>query len=112
MAEPKEILEKVYEAVELARKTGKIRKGTNEVIKAIERGEAKLVVAAEDVNPPEIIMPLKPLCKEKGVLYLGVPSKEELGAAAGLQLATASIAITKEGDAKDIIKTLTNPKGE
>lgn len=110
MAESKETLEKVYEAVELARKTGKIRKGTNEVIKSVERGEAKLVVVAEDVNPPEITMPIKPLCREKGVACLSVPSREELGAAAGLQLATASISIVKEGDARDIVKALTKSK--
>jgi len=44
--------EKAYEAVELARTTGKIKKGTNEVTKSIERGTAKLVIYAKDVNPP------------------------------------------------------------
>ena len=96
--------EKAYEAIELARKTGKIIKGTNEVTKAIEKDKAKLVVYAADVTPKEITMHLPLLAKEKGIPCVEVPSKEELGAAAGLKLGTASVAITKEGDAKDLIK--------
>ncbi len=34
---------------------GKIRKGTNEATKAIERKQAKLVFIAGNVNPPEIV---------------------------------------------------------
>lgn len=35
---PKELSDKAYEIVEAARDTGKIRKGTNEVTKLVERG--------------------------------------------------------------------------
>ena len=80
--------EKAYEAIEVARTTGKIKKGTNEVTKQIERGNAKLVVYAKDVNPPEVVMHLPLLCKEKGIPCAEVPSKEELGAAAGIQVAS------------------------
>ena len=41
------IVNKAYEAIEIASKTGKIKKGTNEVTKAIERGSAKLVLVAD-----------------------------------------------------------------
>jgi large subunit ribosomal protein L7Ae len=92
--------------IETARKTGKVDKGTNEVTKAIERQTAKLVVYAKDVTPPEVIMHLPLLAKEKGVPCIEVASKEELGAAAGIQLATASVAIVVEGDAKKIIKEI------
>jgi large subunit ribosomal protein L7Ae len=33
-----------------------------------------------------------------------VPSKEELGAAAGIQVGTGSVAVTEEGEAKNLIK--------
>ena len=98
--------EKAYEAVEIARTTGKIKKGTNETTKAIERGEAELVVAAGDVTPPEVIMHLPLLCKDKNIPFVKVSSREELGAAAGLQVATSSIAIVKSGEAKPLIKEL------
>ena len=40
-------MNKVYEAIEVAKATGKLRKGTNEVTKSIERGQAKLVAYAK-----------------------------------------------------------------
>src|SRR5512141_2639500 len=96
--------DRAYEAIELARKTGKITKGTNEVTKAIEKDKAKLVVYAKDVTPAEITMHLPLLAKEKGIACVEVPSKDELGAAAGLKVGTASVAIVKEGDAKEILR--------
>ena len=102
------VVNKAYEAVEIAAKTGKIKKGTNEVTKTIERGAAKLVLVAGDVNPPEVVMHLEPLCKEKDTICVKVPSREELGAAAGLGVATASVAIIKEGEGKDILKDILN----
>lgn len=97
---------KVLEAVEIARQSGKIRKGSNEATKAIEKGEAKLVVYAADVTPKEIIMHLPLLCKEKNIKCIEISKKEDLGAAAGLPVATAAVAVVKEGDAKAAIEAL------
>ena len=105
MAE-KNISDKALEAIEVARSTGKIKRGTNEVTKAIERGTAKLVVFAKDVSPPEVVMHLPLLAKEKGIPFVEVPSKEELGAASGIKVPTAAIAIISEGEAKNIIKEI------
>lgn len=100
---PKELSEKTYDAVEKARDTGKLRKGVNEVTKAIERGIAKLIVMAQDIEPEEVMMHLPVLCDEKKVPYSYVPSKSELGKAAGLEVPTSSIAIVEEGDSKKFI---------
>ena len=102
----KEVIDKVYEAIEVAKATGKIKKGTNETTKAIERGEAKLVAVASDVNPPEVVMHIPLLAKEKGVLCAKIPSREDLGASAGLEVATGCVAIVNEGEAKKILKAL------
>ena len=101
-----ENIEKALEAIEDARTSGKIKKGTNEVTKVIERGTAKLVVIAKDVNPPEITMHIPLLGKEKGIPVVEGAAKEDLGAAAGLEVGTSAVAITEEGDAKAIIKEL------
>lgn len=98
--------EQIYEAVEIANKTGKIKKGTNEVTKVVEKGQAKLVVIAQDVSPKEITMHLPMLCKEKKIPCVEVPSREELGAAAGMSVSTVAVAIIDAGDAKDILKNL------
>ncbi len=100
----------VYDIVEKARKTGKIEKGTNEVTKAVERGEAKLVVVAQDVEPAEIVKHLPLLCEEKGIPCMNADSKKKLGAAAGINVSTASVAITNAGDASDDIAAETGTK--
>ncbi len=103
---PEELVEKVLQVLEKARTTGKVRKGTNEATKAVERGKAKLVVIAEDVDPPEVVMHLPVLCEEKGIPYAHVPSKKELGAAVGLQVGAASAAILEAGEAKKDLEDL------
>ena len=103
---PKELADKAYEAVEGARDTGKLRKGTNESTKAIERKQAALVVIAEDVEPAEIVAHLPPLCDEKGIPYIYVPSKRELGAAAGLDVGSAAITIAEAGQATAAVKEI------
>ena len=104
----KEEINKAYEAVELARKSGKIKKGTNEVTKAVEKNSAKLVLVAQDTSPKEVVMHIKPLCDEKKVPYVEVPSKEDLGSASGLMVSTSAVAVVVEGEAKDIIKGFVN----
>ena len=87
----------VYEIVEKVRKEGKIEKGTNEVTKAIERGTAKLVVYAADVEPKEIVAHIPALCREKGILCKEADSKKKLGVSAGLPVATSSVAVIDAG---------------
>ena len=95
-----------YTIVEKARKTGKIEKGTNEVTKAVERGTAKLVVVASDVEPKEIIQHLPILCKEKGVKFGEVDSRQKLGISAGVPVSTSSVVIIEAGDAEKDIANL------
>jgi len=90
----------IYSIVEKAAKTGKIEKGTNEVTKAIERGTAKLVVYAKDVEPKEIVAHIPFLCKEKGIACEEVDSKQQLGNAAGLPVSTSSVAVINLGEAE------------
>ena len=97
---PKELSDKAYNLAEMARDGGKIKKGTNEVTKAVERGEAAVVIMAVDVEPPEILAHMPVLCEERGVPYVYVPAKVELGNAIGLEKPTASIAIVDVGKGK------------
>ena len=96
----------VLEAIEVAKATGKIKKGSNEVTKVIEKGIAKLAAYAKDVEPKEVVMHIPLLCKEKGVPCFEIATKEELGAAAGIDVGTAAIAITEPGEAKALIAKL------
>ncbi|MBM4240163.1 MAG: 50S ribosomal protein L7ae [Euryarchaeota archaeon] len=100
---PKEIADKAAEALEIARDTGKVAKGTNEVTKAVERGNALLVLIAENVDPPEIVAHLPVLAEEKEIPYVYLPTKDEVGGAAGLNVGTASASIIEAGEAEELI---------
>lgn len=102
----REMADRIYEIVEAARDTGSVRKGTNETTKAIERNNAEFVVMAEDVDPPEILAYLPPLCEEKDTPYGYVPDKRELGSAAGIEVAAASAAVVDAGEAKDELRSV------
>ncbi len=102
---PKELQDKVLSAVEIAKETGKVRKGTNEVTKVVERGDVKFVVIAEDVTPPEVVAHIPLLCDEKGIIYGYVASKEELGKRLGIK-SSASVGIMDFGKAEELFKEI------
>ncbi len=105
---PKDLVDKTYQMVEMVRDTGTLRRGTNEVTKLVERGEAKFVVMSEDVQPEEILAHIPLLCEEKNVPYAYVPRKQELGIASGLKKASASVAIIDSGKGKELMSGLIN----
>lgn len=101
---PADVQAKALEAIQAAHNGGGVRKGTNEATKAIERGDAKLVVIAEDIDPEEIVMHLPQICNEKKIAYVYVSEKVKLGKAAGLTVGTAAVAITKPGAGEAAVK--------
>lgn len=103
---PDALNQKSLEALEIARDTGKIKRGINESTKAIERGIAKLVVIATDIEPPEIAAHIPLLCEEKKVPYTFPVPKKKLGRIAGIDVNTSTVAVLDPGDAKDLIKDL------
>lgn len=103
---PQDIADKTLQLVQVARETGKLRVGTNEVTKSSERAEAKLVVMAEDVDPAEILVHIPMLCEEKHIPYLYVSKKQRLGQVAGLSKSAASVAIVEAGEGKALLDEL------
>ncbi len=107
---PKELAERALHLMEKSRKSGKVKIGTNECTKHIERGTAKLVLIAEDVNPKEVVMHLPLLCKEKKISYAFIPSKKELGERVGIGVGASAVVLLDEGDQKkeleEIVKRL------
>lgn len=109
---PDKLMAEQLELVEKARKKGKVKVGINEVTKAIERGVAKLVLVAEDVNPIEVVMHLPLLCKEKGIPCSVVKTRKALGEKAGIPVSTAALAVIDEGEAKKELQELVKKLGE
>ena len=95
-----------YTIIETVKKTGKLDKGTNEVTKAVERGVAKIVFYAKDVEPKEIVAHLPIICKEKKIPCVEVDSKQKLGISAGVGVSTSAIAVIDAGDAKKEIEAV------
>ena len=100
---PEELVSPILEALRVEAQTVKVRKGTNEATKAIERGISKLIVIAEDVEPPEVVAHLPLICEEQNAAYAFVPDKQELGKALGIDVTSAAAAILDAGDAQHII---------
>ena len=99
-----EIMERAYETVKLAKEDGKLRKGANEATKAVERGIAKLLVIAVDVDPPEIVAHLPLLSEDKKITYVYVDSKKKLGEAAGIDVPTSAVAVVDAGKGKPLLE--------
>lgn len=100
---PGDLVGPILEALRVAATSGKVKKGTNEATKAIERGVSKLVVIAEDVEPPEVVAHLPLLCEEQGAAFAFVPTRQEIGKALGIDVTTAAAAILDAGDAQHIV---------
>jgi large subunit ribosomal protein L7Ae len=103
---PADLEDDALEALEVARDTGSVKKGTNETTKAVERGSAQLIFVAEDVQPEEIVMHLPELADEKDVPFVFVAEQDSLGEAAGLEVGSAAAAIVDAGDASEDVEDI------
>lgn len=105
---PADLEDDAIEALEVARDTGTVKKGTNETTKAVERGNASLVYIAEDVSPEEIVMHLPELADEKEIPFVFVGTQDDVGHAAGLEVGSAAAAIVDAGDADEQVEDITS----
>ncbi|WP_439026364.1 50S ribosomal protein L7Ae [Haloarchaeobius sp. DT45] len=103
---PADLQEDALEALEVARDTGSVKKGTNETTKAVERGNASIVYVAEDVSPEEIVMHLPELANEKGIPVVFIETQDDVGHAAGLEVGSAAAAIVDAGDASSDVEDI------
>ena len=92
---PSDIQEQVYEMVKTLGKDGRgrLKKGANEVTKAAERGNAKMVVMAENVNPGELLAHIPMSCREKDIPFIYVEDQGYLADSAGMVAGTRTAAI-------------------
>jgi len=103
---PADLRERAVEALEVARDTGSVKKGTNETTKAVERGNAELVFIAEDVSPEEVVMHLPEISAEKETPYVFIEAQDDIGHAAGLEVGSAAAAIVDAGEAQSDVEDI------
>ena len=90
----KDVQDSVYELVKLVGSgNGRLKKGSNEVTKAAERGTAKMIVMAENVNPAELLAHVPLICKEKSIPFIYVEDQAYLAEAAGMATGAKTAAI-------------------
>ncbi len=103
----KELVEEALELLRLVAKTGKVKKGTNETTKALERGVAKLVYVADNTDPVEVVLHIPLLSRDRKIPYIVVPDKKQLGEAAGLaNVSAAAVAIIDPGEAASMLESI------
>jgi ribosomal protein L7Ae-like RNA K-turn-binding protein len=92
---PQDVKESVYDLVKSIGQdgNGRLKKGSNEVTKAAERGDAQLVIMAENVNPGELLAHVPMICREKKIPFIYVEDQEYLADAAGMPAGTKTAAV-------------------
>jgi len=97
---PAPLQTEALDMLKLAAQTGKVRKGTNETTKSVERGVARLVYIAENIDPVEIVLHVPLLCRDRKIPYIIVPDRKMLGNTVGLSVPASCVAIEDPGQAQ------------
>eukprot|EP01117_Protostelium_nocturnum_P002485 TRINITY_DN13187_c0_g1_i1.p1 TRINITY_DN13187_c0_g1~~TRINITY_DN13187_c0_g1_i1.p1 ORF type:complete len:130 (-),score=51.18 TRINITY_DN13187_c0_g1_i1:58-447(-) len=90
-----DLTNQILELVQQANNYKQLKKGANEVTKALNRAIAEFIVLAADAEPIEILLHLPLLCEDKNVPYVFVPSMNALGRATGISRSVIAVAVTR-----------------
>lgn len=81
--------------------------GLNNITTLVEKGTAKLVVIANDVDPIELVVWLPTLCRKQNIPYVFVRNQSRLGKLVHLKTATAVAITDVRGEDKALFESLT-----
>lgn len=85
--------EAVYELLENTAGRFRIARGVLETVRSLERGRARTVLVAANVQPTERLDIVRFLCEQKGIPIIVVSDKVKLGKAAGLEVGASCVAV-------------------
>ncbi|XP_077596872.1 H/ACA ribonucleoprotein complex subunit 2-like protein [Stigmatopora nigra] len=94
----RKLSKRIYKCVKKASRVKNIRRGVKEVQKFLRKGEKGIVILAGDTLPIEVYCHLPVMCEDRRLPYAYVPSKVDLGAAAGSKRPTCVILIKPHED--------------
>ncbi|XP_075065216.1 H/ACA ribonucleoprotein complex subunit 2 [Mixophyes fleayi] len=97
----RKLTKRLYKCVKKAAKSRSIRRGVKEVQKFINKGEKGLVILAGDTLPIEVYCHIPVMCEDRSIPYAYIPSKSDLGAAAGSKRPTCVILIKPNSEYED-----------
>merc|ERR1712113_252043 len=95
---------KLIKLVQKGMKEKMIVRGVKETVKAVRKGNKGVVVIAADISPIDVLSHLPILCEDKGVPYIYVKSRAEVGEACKTKRPTSCVLIATPGKDKDKIK--------
>ncbi|XP_030314954.1 H/ACA ribonucleoprotein complex subunit 2 [Calypte anna] len=89
----RKLTRRLYKCIRKAAKHKQIRRGVKEVQKFINKGEKGITVLAGDTQPIDVYCHIPIMCEDRSLPYAYVPSKSDLGAAAGSKRPTCVILV-------------------
>lgn len=99
-----------YKLISKARAKGKgaMWRGVKEVVKRVnKKGEQGVIFIAGNITPVDVISHIPIVCEEKNIPYVFLPSKEDIGTAAGTKRSIACIIVcTPAKDTDETYKEL------
>jgi U4/U6 small nuclear ribonucleoprotein SNU13 len=101
----------LLDLLQMATHRRQIKKGANEVTKAVNRNVAEIVILTADTEPLAILSHLPLLCEEKNTAYCYVRSKVQVGRAVGVSRKVIAAAITAN-DGSDLQGKITEMKDQ
>ena len=109
----KKMTKKIYKLIKKATSTKhNLRRGVKEVCKHVRKGEKGIVILAGDIYPIDVVSHIPVYLEENNIPYLFVPSKQDLGSAAGTKRPTSCILVKTPKDdtfdGKDLYDEVSN----
>ncbi|KAJ1126324.1 hypothetical protein NDU88_004732 [Pleurodeles waltl] len=95
---PRKLCKRVYKLIKKASKQKQIRRGVKEVQKFINKGEKGIVILAGDTQPIEVYCHFPVMCEDRSIPYVYIPSKLDLGMAAGSKRPTCVLLVKAHED--------------
>ena len=86
---------KLLKLIRKAMKDKLVKRGVKETVKAVRKDQAGLVIIAADISPIDVLSHLPLLCEEKGIPYMYVRSRAEVGEACKTKRPTSCVLISK-----------------
>ena len=70
-----------------------VKRGVKETVKAVRKGAPGVVIIAADISPIDVLSHLPILCEDKGIPYMYVKSRAEVGEACKTKRPTSCVMI-------------------
>merc|ERR1719336_3146487 len=99
------LLARALKLVKKAVSEKQFRRGVPECTKAIRKGQKGICFLAADIHPMDVFAHVPVLCEEKGIYYVYVKSRHELGAACQTRRPISLIMVMQPKDDSGYSKT-------